>query len=70
MIAMWEAVDKNVRVVLDDNQIFEGVATDYTSELDNEDAANKPGVASMGVRVGSTTFELYEDEIVSIEPIA
>ena len=49
---------KQIKVITDDGQIFEGLAVDYTSRLDNPD-----GIAS--ICVGD--YELYENEIASIE---
>jgi len=54
---LYEACGKQVRIVTDDGQIFEGKAYDYTSALDNE-----PNPAS--ISIGDT--ELYENEIISI----
>ena len=47
-----------VRITMDDGQVFEGFAYDYTSALDNEP---DPESISIGV------FELYEPEIKKIE---
>lgn len=55
---LYEACGKNVRIKTNDGQIFEGIAYDYTSALDND-----PEPAS--ISVGDT--ELYENEIISIE---
>ena len=55
---LWEAAGKYVRITMDDWQVFEGFAYDYTSALDNEP---DPESISIGV------FELYEPEIKKIE---
>ena len=55
-----ECFGKHVRVTLNTGQVFEGVGEYYTSALDNPN-----GIAS--ICVGD--YELYENEIVSIEPI-
>ena len=57
---IWEASGKNVRITVDTGQVFEGVGEYLTSDLDNPN-----GIAS--ICVGD--YELYENEIVSIEPI-
>ena len=51
---------KQIRVVTNSGNIYEGVGEYYTSELDNVD-----GVAS--ICVGD--YELYENEIESIEEL-
>ena len=51
---------KLVKITTDDGQIFEGMGIDYTSRLDNPD-----GIAS--ICIGD--YELYENEIASIEII-
>ena len=55
-----ECFGKHVIVTLNTGQVFEGVGEYYTSALDNPD-----GIAS--VCVGD--YELYENEIASIEPV-
>ena len=51
---------KRIRVTVDDGQVFEGVGEYDTSALDNPN-----GIAS--ICVGD--YELYENEIVSIEVV-
>lgn len=58
---LWEYRGKNVRITTDDGQIFEGIAHEYTSDLDNTEL----GIAS--ICIGHT--ELYENEIEKIELI-
>lgn len=60
-------VGKRVRVVTDDDQVFEGKCTDYTQPLDND-----PEIASIGVVTdpgAGYAYELYENEIKSITVI-
>lgn len=59
-MTLKEAHGKNVRVTLDDGSVFEGLAYDYTSALDNE-----PDPESISI----DHTELFVDEIRSIEPI-
>ena len=55
-----QAQGKRVRITLKDGKVFEGLAYDYTSELDNE-----PDPESISI----DGFELYDDEIKEIEAI-
>lgn len=57
---LYEARGKYVRITTDDGQIFEGRAELYTPAYDNT-----PEIAS--ICIGD--YELYENEIVSIEII-
>lgn len=59
-MTLKEAHGKNVRITLDDGSVFEGLAYDYTSALDNE-----PDPESISI----DHTELFVDEIRSIEPI-
>lgn len=59
-MTLKEAHGKNVRITLDDGSVFEGLAYDYTSALDNE-----PDPESITI----DHTELFVDEIMSIEPI-
>lgn len=64
---LGEYVGKQVRVVTDDGQVFVGKCTDYTQPLDND-----PEIASIGVVTepgAGYSYELYENEIKSIEVI-
>ena len=61
VMTISESVGKNVRITLDDGSFFDGIAEYDTSALDNPN-----GIAS--ICVGD--YELYENEIVSIEPVA
>ena len=55
-------MDKTIRVNFCDGSAREGVATDYSSELDNAD-----GIASICVDNADGLWEFYENEIESIE---
>lgn len=55
---LWQYEGKRVRFVLKSGQIFEGVAYDYTSALDNE---------PHGACISVGTTELLEAEIERIE---
>jgi len=57
-MTLAQAHGKQVRITLKDGQVFEGLAYDYTSELDND-----PDPES--ISVGG--FELYSPEIDRIE---
>jgi len=60
---IWEISGKDVRIVLNDGQVFSGIAECYTSEFDNEGIEHRPPAASICIGI----YELYEDEIASIE---
>lgn len=55
---LWEYSGKNVRITLKNGQVFEGIAYDYTSELDNE-----PDPESITI----DSIELFAPEIEKIE---
>ncbi len=57
---LWEYEGKHVRITMDSGKVFEGIAYDYSSALDNEP---DPESISIGV------FELYAPEIKKIELI-
>lgn len=59
-MTLHDARGKNVRITTDDGQVFEGLADWYTPAYDNT-----PEIAS--ICIGK--YELYENEIVSIEEI-
>lgn len=61
---LWEYVGKEIKVTCIDEQIFTGKCTDYTQSLDNE-----PEIDSIGLNVNGISYELYENEIKSIEVI-
>lgn len=61
---LWEYVGKTIKVNCLSGNIFEGECTDYTQALDNE-----PEVASIGLTTKDESYELYENEIKSIEII-
>ena len=57
---LWEYSGKNVRITLEDGSVFEGLAYDYTSALDNE-----PDPESITI----DSIELFSPEIEKIELI-
>jgi hypothetical protein len=57
---LWQYVGKNVRIILHNGHVYEGVAHEYTSALDNE-----PEIAS--ICIGHT--EILETEVKTIELI-
>lgn len=59
-MTLKEAHGKNVRITMDDGSVFEGLAYDYTSALDNE-----PDPESITIN----GIELFSTEIVRIEPV-
>ncbi|OUN20825.1 hypothetical protein [Pseudoflavonifractor sp. An85] len=59
-MTLKEAHGKNVRITLNDGSVFEGLAYDYTSALDNE-----PDPESITI----DHTELFVDEIKSIDLI-
>ena len=61
---LWEYVGKKIKVSCLNGKIFSGKCTDYTQALDNE-----PEVESIGLNADGLSYELYENEIKSIEMI-
>lgn len=57
---LWEYEGKEVIIVITDNQIFHGVACDYTNPQDNA-----LEIATISIEA----YEFREDEIKSIEII-
>lgn len=57
---LWEYEGKEVIIITDDNQIFQGLAYDYTNPQDNA-----PEIATISIEA----YEFREDEIKSIEII-
>lgn len=57
---LWEYEGKEVIIITDDNQIFKGVACDYTNPQDND-----LEIATISIEA----YEFREDEIKSIEII-
>lgn len=57
-------VGERIRVTDIDDQIFEGNCVDDAQSADND-----PEIASIAVDTGSLTYEIYENEIISIEVI-
>lgn len=61
---LWEYVGKKIRVNCLSGEVFEGKCTDFTQALDNE-----PEIDSIGLESAGLNYELYENEIESIEII-
>ncbi|MFT8313184.1 MAG: hypothetical protein ABF633_02895 [Clostridium sp.] len=61
---LWEYVGKRIRVRCLSGKVFEGKCTDFTQALDNE-----PEIDSIGLETDKLSYELYENEIESIEVI-
>jgi len=59
MLTFGQYMDKRIRVIFRDGGIYEGIAKDFSSALDNPD-----GVATICV---GDTYEFREDEIANIE---
>lgn len=59
---LWEYVNKSIKVTCLEGEVFQGQCTDYTQALDNE-----PEIASIGIKSNGISYELYENEIKSIE---
>ena len=59
---LWEYVGKEIKIVCLNSKVFNGKCTDYTKALDNE-----PEIDSIGLDVKGINYELYENEIKSIE---
>ncbi|WP_392486756.1 hypothetical protein ACER0A_002175 [Haloimpatiens sp. FM7315] len=61
---LWGYVGKKIKVICLNGKILKGKCTDFTQALDNE-----PEVDSIGLNVNQTNYELYENEIKSVEVI-
>lgn len=64
---LWEYAGKRIRLTDIDGQVFEGDCTDYTPADENESEK-----ASIGIQTepgAGFAYELYENEIKSIEVI-
>lgn len=57
---LWEYEGKKVIIITDDNQVFQGLAYDYTNPQDND-----LEIATISIEA----YEFREDEIKSIEII-
>jgi len=64
MIKLYEYVDKKVKVTLLEGDIIIGKCIDYTKAIDND-----PEVDSIDLKIKKDIYELYENEIESIEII-
>lgn len=61
---LWKYEGKEIKVTCKSGRIFKGKCIDYTQSLDNE-----PEIDSIGLNVNGISYELYENEIKSIEII-
>lgn len=59
---LWKYEGKQIRVTCNDGKVFIGKCTDYTQALDNE-----PEIDSIGLETTGLSYEIYENEIKSIE---
>ena len=55
---------KKVKITLKDGEIMQGKCTDYIKAIDND-----PEIASIDLQVNKKLYEIYENEIKSIEII-
>ncbi|AKA68539.1 hypothetical protein [Clostridium scatologenes] len=55
-------VGKKIKITTIEGEVFEGKCTDFTPALDNE-----PEVDSIGLKTTTLSYEVYENEIKSIE---
>lgn len=63
-MSLWEYVGKKIKVTCLSGKVFEGKCVDFTQALDNE-----PEIDSIGLETTELSYELYENEIKSIEVI-
>jgi hypothetical protein len=63
-VKLWEYVGKEIKVICNNGKVFEGKCTDYTQALDNE-----PEIDSIGLKTTGLSYELYQNEIKSIEVV-
>lgn len=61
---LWKYVGKKIKVTCDNDKVFEGKCIDYTQALDNE-----PEIDSIGLETTELSYEIYENEIKSIQVI-
>lgn len=57
-----EYVGKKIKVTTNEDRVFEGNCTDFTPALDNE-----PEIDSIGLETTILSYEIYANEIKSIE---
>ena len=61
---LWEYSGKNVRITLKDGKVFEGIAYDYTSALDNE--TEKAVMAAIDRLAGNKTLIIIAHRLTTI----
>jgi len=59
---LWEYSGKRIKIITTSGHVFEGIAKDYTSELDNPD-----GVAC--ISIGNVEFEENEIAHIMFSPV-
>lgn len=64
---LWKYVGKRIRLVDTDDQVFEGDCTDYTP--DDENASELASIGVVTEPGAGFAYEIYENEIKSIEVI-
>lgn len=62
MIKLYEYVDKKIKVTLVEGDIIIGKCIDYTKAVNND-----PEIDSIDLKIKKDIYELYENEIESIE---
>lgn len=62
MIKLYEYVDMKIKVTLVEGDIIIGKCIDYTKAVNND-----PEIDSIDLKIKKDIYELYENEIESIE---
>ena len=62
---LYEYVDKMIKVTLLDDDTLTGKCMDYTKAIEND-----PEIDSIDLKVKKEIYEIYENEIKSIEIIS
>ena len=57
-----EYVDKRIRITLKEGDILEGKCVEFISAIEND-----PEIDSIDLKVGKDIYEIFKDEIKSIE---
>jgi len=64
MIKLYEYVNKKIKVTLEEDEILIGKCLEFTKAVDND-----PEIDSIDLKVKKNIYEIYENEIKSIEII-
>lgn len=59
-----EYIDKRIRITLKEGDIIEGKCVEYINAIEND-----PEIDSIDLKVGKDIYEIFKDEIKSIEII-